>query len=332
MKVLPEGKLSNAFLKEKIIDQINNDIHCNEILIASNIGEDCAVLDFGNDCCVVSTDPITGAVNNVGEIAVDVSCNDIASNGVRPFALLVTILAPVGSTDKELIDVFTQINKRADKLNVRIIGGHTEVTSAVNRFVISTTAFGKASEQNMVVSNSAKVGDDIIVTGNVGIEGTYIIANDRQDECKKFLSIEELNRIQTFENCLSVVEVGVALRELGVSAMHDITEGGVLGAAHEIASASNMKCLIDIDKIPYLDVTKKICDHFGLDPFRLISSGSMIATSHDGEKLCELLREKGIECSVVGKITDLDESYIYNTDIYNKRILEPPTCDELFKI
>ena len=332
MKVLPEGKLSNAFLKENIIDRINKDIHCNEIIIASNIGEDCAVLDFGTDYCVVSTDPITGAVHNVGEIAVDISCNDIASNGVRPFALLVTILAPVGSTDEQLIDVFTQINKRAEKLNVRIIGGHTEITSAVNRFVISTTAFGKATDEKMVVSSGANVGDDIIVTGNVATEGTYIIAHDKSDECAKFLTNDELEYISTFEDCLSVVEAGVLLRKSGVTAMHDITEGGVLGAAYEIAAASGLKCMIDLDAIPCLDVTRKICKHFNIDPYRLISSGSMIATAKDGMEICRILRDNGIACDVIGTITDCEESFIYNTDIHNKTVLQPPACDELFKI
>ncbi len=156
------GKLSSENLQEMIIDQIKP-IH-SDILIRPGVGEDCSAVAFGDFACVLSTDPITGAASEIGRLAVHINCNDIASAGVKPMALMLTILVPPSTTQDELNMIMKQATEEASKLGVDIIGGHTEITTAVTRPLVSATALGKQLKDKIVTSSGAEIGDTVIMT------------------------------------------------------------------------------------------------------------------------------------------------------------------------
>ena len=324
---MKEGKLDFDDLKEVIFN--NKTIRRSEVRITNDIGEDCTVFDFGNCEAIFSTDPITGADKNLGKLAVHINCNDIASSGGEPLGILVTILAPVGSTLDDINNVMREIDEEAAKIGVEIIGGHTEVTSAVNKLVLSITVIGKNKKGKSVSTGGAKLNDDIVVTKTIGLEGTYILISDHEQRVKKILSEEEIKFGKTLINKISVLPEGRICNEFGVNSMHDITEGGLLGGIFEVAMACGMGFKIYKDKIPMLDITKKICSEFKIDPLRLISSGSMLITVSDGDKLVERLKEFDIEASVIGKICEKENILI---DGDNEFLVDPPKRDELFNI
>jgi len=321
-----EGKIPPELLKSLVFNNIK--VRNEEVILRPEIGEDCAAIDFGSHACVLSTDPITGAVKDAGALAIHISCNDVATSGVRPVGIMVTILAPPKTTEEDIKRVMEEAGEAASKLGVEIIGGHTEVTSAVNRIVISTTALGKAQKDRIVRSSGAKAGDDVIMTKWAGLEGTSIIASDKGKELEAVLTPEEIESARSFIHNISVVEEGVTAGEFGASSMHDVTEGGILGAAWEIAESSGKGIDIYIDKIPVREVTKKICSFYGIDPYRLISSGSMLITASKGAELVRLLEEKGIPAVIIGRITEAGRNIIRNGDI---SLLNPPDADEIYK-
>ncbi|MGL4773196.1 MAG: AIR synthase family protein [Clostridium sp.] len=316
-------------------DVLNNLINNNkgnlrdEVIVRNTVGEDCAVINFGGHEGIFSTDPITGASANVGRLAVHINCNDLASAGAEPIALLVTILAPVTSSLEDIERVMNEISEEAKRLNVEIVGGHTEVTEAVNKMVISITAIGKNASNKVIKTAGAEVGDDIIVTKFLGIEGTSILINDHEGRLKKILSEEEIKDGKELINYISVVKEGRIASEFGVNSMHDITEGGVLGALFELSSASNTGFEIEYDSLPILNITKKVCNEFKIDPLGLISSGSMLITTKNGEKLVERLNLQGINSKVIGKITSNDKVIIKNDE---RQMVQEPKRDELFNI
>lgn len=162
------GKLPNEILREKIlrkIRKINEDV-----IVTPSIGEDCAAIKFDDEVCVVTTDPITAATKDIGKIGVIINSNDIASSGVRPIGITVTLLAPPNAKIEEIENIMDDIIKTCEGLNIDILGGHTEITDAVNRYILSITAIGKG--KNIVKTGGAKVGDDLIMTGYAGLEGT----------------------------------------------------------------------------------------------------------------------------------------------------------------
>lgn len=323
---MKEGKISPELLRSLVFNNIK--VRNEDVILRSEIGEDCAAIDFGSHACILSTDPITGAVKDAGALAIHVSCNDVATSGVRPIGIMMTVLAPPKAVEEDIKRVMEGAGEAALKLGVEIIGGHTEITSAVNRIVISTTAIGKAPKDRIVRSSGAKTGDDVIMTKWAGLEGTSIIASDKEKELETVLTPEDIESVRSFIDNISVVEEGVTAGEFGASSMHDVTEGGVLGAAWEIAESSKKGIDIFIDKIPVREVTKKICSVYGIDPYRLISSGSMLITASNGAELVRILEKKGIASVIIGRITDDGRNIIRNGKFFP---LNPPDVDELYK-
>jgi len=320
-------KVTNDILKKVVFDKIRN---CRkEVLVRPGIGEDCCAVDFGKDACVLSSDPITGAVNEVGRLAVHISCNDVASCGVEPIGLLVTILAPPGTTESDLSVVMGQISDTGYALGVDIIGGHTEITSAVNRFVIISTAVGKVLKDKLVTTSGARPGDYVVMTKTAGIEGTAIIAADKEEELVKALGREVTDKAKSFINSISAVKDGVVAGRFGVNSMHDATEGGVLGAVWEIAEASGVGVVIHKDKIPVADATLKICEYYKLDPLKLISRGCMIMTCQDGDGLARELERNNIKATVIGKITKEPARILVDKE--RREEIGQPESDELYK-
>jgi hydrogenase expression/formation protein HypE len=322
------GKISNELLKKIVFDRIRT--KRNEVVLGPGIGEDCCAVDLGGDLCVLSSDPITGAVNEIGSLAVHVSCNDIASCGAEPVGIIITILAPETARENDIETIMEDAASAADKLNIDILGGHSEVTDAVNRFVISGTCIGRVPPGGLVTSRGAKPGDDVVLTGSAGIEGTSIIAHDMEEELVSKIGKEIVDSAKSFKDRISVVPEGLIAGKAGASSMHDVTEGGILGAVWELCEASGTGALIDKCKIPLARETDIICRYYGIDPLKLISSGSMLITSKNGDSLVETFRKEGIMASVIGKITADKGRYL--VDGKDKKPISSPGPDELYKL
>lgn len=297
-----------------------------DVKTAGDIGEDCSIVRFGDFDCVLSTDPVTAANSDLGKIAFNINCNDIASSGMEPLGLLVTILVPPSASLFDIENVMKEISNEAKKNNVQILGGHTEVTDSVKRMIVSCTAIGKG--KNAVKTGGAHIDDDIIVTKKLCLEGTSILVNEYADKVSEFLTKYEIEEARSYADNLSVIKEGRKAGEFGVNSMHDITEGGVLGALYEVALSSGTGFIAYKEKLPITDVTKKVCSHFDIDPLRLISSGSMLITTKNGEKLQEEFKKIGIESHIIGKIT---KEKMILADGTLKKEVEPPSADEIYR-
>ncbi|NMB95182.1 MAG: AIR synthase [Clostridiaceae bacterium] len=326
------GKVPNDILKKIVLNKISHNRE--EIVLRPQVGEDCCGVDFGDYICVLSSDPITGAINEIGRLAVNVSCNDVAACGVEPLGLLATILAPEGTTTEDIDTVMTQLTDAANLLKVDIMGGHTEITRAVNKMVIITTAIGKVLKGKLVTSSGAKAGDSIIVTKTAGLEGTAIIAHDKEDELVKIFGRDFVCKAMSFMENISTVKEGVIAGKFGVNAMHDVTEGGVLGSVWEIAEASEVGVILYRERIPVAYETNEICRLYSINPLRLISSGCMLITCSDGEGLVKELKKNSVMATIIGEVTkDIDKIIVEESASGRKiDIIDPPSSDELFKI
>ena len=323
------GKISNEILQDLVFKNIKH--RRNEVLTRPAIGEDCGVIDFGELACVVSTDPITGASQNIGKLSVHISCNDVASNGADPVGILMTILAPEGTTAKDLDKIMKEAADTACELDVEIIGGHTEITNAVNKIVISTTVIGIQPKNKVPNSRNVKVGDKVIITKSVGIEGISIIASELEAKLKDKLSADELEKAKAFINSVSVVNEGKICGEIGVPYMHDITEGGLLGGIWEASRCIDKGIYIEKDAIPVDNITMKICNILNINPLRLISSGSMLIISpvDKVEDILQKLGQNNIQASLIGQVTEEGIKIMENQEIKDIDFLE---SDELYKV
>ncbi|MBN2898901.1 MAG: AIR synthase family protein [Clostridia bacterium] len=324
------GKLST--------DKLNRLIHGNtgatreEVVIRPKIGEDCAVIRFGDEGCILSTDPITGSASEIGKLAVHINGNDIASSGGEIIGLMLTILAPEGTTLEALEYIMQQASDEAKALDIEIIGGHTEITRAVNQILVSATAVGKEKLDKIVATGGGQVGDHILITKGVGIEGTGIIAYEKSDELSQILTADELRAAQDMLNWVSVYKEGRIAGAFGVTSMHDVTEGGIMGALWESCTAAEIGCRVRLAHMPVAAVTEKICAHFNIDPYRLISSGSMMITvaAEQVDALIKKLEAEQILTFDIGVLTEGDMLYV---DLEGGVLEIPePDSDELYQV
>lgn len=322
------GKLPNEILEKIVIANIKNKRE--EVLVRAAVGEDTAIIDFGEDVCVMSTDPITGAKKDIGRLAVHISCNDVATSGAEPIGVLLTILAPPNTREEDLEEIMKDAGRASEEINVEIVGGHTEITDAVNRIVISTTVLGKQAREKLPNSKAIKDGDKVLITKYAGIEGTSIIAKELEAQLIDKIGKEKLDIAKNMDNMLSVVKEGRICGEIGVHYMHDITEGGVLGAVWEASKATGKGIRVIEELIPVKDVTREIADILGIDLYKLISSGSMliIASEEKVLKIKQELEKVNIKSTVIGEIIDKGTIIEKNGRNYH---IQSPASDELYK-
>lgn len=227
--MLKVGKLDSDLLQKIIFDKIT--FRRDEVMTRPGIGEDCAVVDYGDYECVLSTDPITASIEDIGHLAVHISCNDIASNGVEPLGLMLAVMLPEGTTEEQIEEMMEQVGEASRELGVEIIGGHTEITTAVKQPLMVSTAIGRALKGTSQAAKDMQEGDAIIVTKQIGLEGTGIIATEK--DLSDILTSEEIDEAKSMLDQVSVVKEGVIAGNIGTHGMHDVTEGGIqIGRAH----------------------------------------------------------------------------------------------------
>lgn len=323
------GKVSETVLKRSVLKQIHS--RREEVLLGASVGEDCAAVTVGEDeMLVMSTDPITGTVQDIGELAIQITVNDLASAGAEPIGVMLTVLLPERVSEQKLRNMMQQVEAACTKVNVQVMGGHTEVTNVVNQTLVSVVGVGKAKKGKLVSTAGARPGMDIIITKWIGIEGTSILAKEKEAELSGHFSQFFIQSAKDFDKLLSVLPEAAAAVRCGVGAMHDVTEGGIFGALWEMAEASGVGLEIDLKKIPIRQETVEICEFFDINPYGLISSGSMLMAAADGNAIVRELEKQGIHAVVVGKATEGNDRVLYTEE--EQRYLEPPKSDELYKV
>lgn len=330
--MLKVGKLDSDVLQKIVIDRIK--YKRPEVKVRAGIGEDCAVIDFGRYDCVVSTDPITASVKDIGRLSIHISCNDIASNGIEPLGITLAVMLPEGTTEEDIETIMAQAGQAAEEAGVEIIGGHTEVTAAVNQPVIVSTAFGRGLSGASQSAGDMEPGDLILMTKTAGLEGTGILAGDFAEELSQVLTAEEKRRAEEMLSQVSVVKEGLLAGKIGTAGMHDVTEGGILGAIWEMCHIADLGAEVLETEIPVDPVTRKIAEHYGINPLRLISSGCMLIMAREdkAEAIMEAAEEAGVAICCIGQVTEKAEGlHMVTRDKQRVEIL-PPEADELYKV
>ncbi len=328
---LPLGKIPIDILKKVVFKNLG--VEREEVVLGPSAGFDGAVIDTADKSLIISMDPITGAIERIGWLAVNVNANDVATFGVEPAFFFSCILLPENANRKTVETICIQMDNAAKDLGMAIVGGHCEVTPGLTNPIVVGCTVGIAERGNYVTAGGAIPGNKLIITKTIGIEGTAILANDREAQLKEKLDDTLLNNSKNFFNRISVVkEATMAFQTRGVTAMHDPTEGGIAGGIHELADASNVGVKIFEERIPMAKETFEICRIFQVDPLQLISSGALLIAAKEDyvERILDVLNKKGISASVVGEtLKDPKERILIRrngSEIEFKR----PVCDHLW--
>ena len=310
MNVFRVGKL-NANLLDELVSGIKKKDP--RVIVGPKVGEDAAVIDIGDKYLLSTTDPITFTSYKIGWYTVNVNANDIATMGGTPKWLLVSILLPENKTDIALVkEIFRDIENAADELGIDICGGHTEITKGLDRPIVSGHMLGEVDKDKLVTNSHARVGDEIILTKGIAIEGMALLAREREKELSGKYGKMFVERVQAFLHNpgISVVaEAHLANQAADIRAMHDPTEGGLATGLYELTKASNTGVVIYEDKIHLLDETRILCSEYKLDPLGVIASGALliVVDPDDRDAVLSKLVQNDIACSVIGKMTDKED-------------------------
>ena len=327
------GKLDPKLLREIVFGCLGRSDP--RVIVGPKLGEDAAVIDFGDRVLVVHSDPITAAVENIGWLAVNICANDIATRGIRPRWMLTVMLLPQSINVTQLQQIVAQIDEAAKEIGIAVVGGHSEFTPGIERPILIATAMGEAKKGDFVSTSGAKVGDRVILTKGAAIEGTAILSTELFNVLRSKMDERILRRAQGFVKMISIVKDALtAMKAGGVHAMHDATEGGVAGGLQEIAWASNVGIKAFEERIPIHGETKAICDALGVDPLKTISSGALIISAHSerAEKIVDALLREGIPASIIGEVVGKEEGSYILRENGTKLDLTEPVREDIWRV
>ena len=302
--MLLPGKLPADFLKTCITHAGTEDPR---VLIGPRFGEDCAVLDMGEQYLVVTTDPVTFTTEDLGWYAVHINANDVATMGAKPAWFQACLLFPPDTSEHSVRQVFAQIDSTCRDLGISVTGGHTEVTAAVSQPIVVGNMTGVVAKDRLVTTQGVRAGDLVVMTKTAGLEGTGIVFAEKHKELTDILAPELQDEARHLRATwgISIVKEALLAAQYGATAMHDPTEGGVAMGLYELTVVSGLGMQFDLDAIPTLPSTRAICEHFNINPLGLISSGTLLLTipADKWPNLEQIFQSANIPAQVIGSIT-----------------------------
>ncbi|MFA6332461.1 MAG: AIR synthase family protein [Methanoregula sp.] len=333
------GKVDLATFSEFILQRLG--AKNESVLVPPMTGIDAGVIDIGNgNVLIVAEDPIFTApqqsLEAFGWYTVHIGASDVAVMGVSPQYMTYSLLLPPGTSDQDLRTIVDSIHRAAQELGIAIVGGHTGYYPGFAAPTIGgITVFAIAQQGEYVTPAGARPGNDVILTKGPAIETAAILSTLREADLLKTLPLDLVRRAQALGPQMSVVKDALtAMKAGGVTAMHDATEGGVIGGLFEIANASGVGMVIDESLFIYPEEVRAVCEAFSIDPVEAIAEGSLLLTSRteSREAILAALEQEGIPASVIGTVVNETAIRVLKRRDGSERPLAIPYEDPFWRV
>lgn len=316
-------------MKRSVLKKIKT--HRDEVVSGAGIGKDCAILALSEgEEIALSVTPVTAPVTELSGYAIPMALNNVAAAGAEPVGVMLSILLPEETEEAELQQLMEQAEEVCRACHVEIAGGHTEVTAAVDKPIVTVTGIGKKEAARAGYPQGIKANQDIVVSKWIGLEGTARLAKEHKEELCARYPVRMIEEAAAYDKYLSVIPEAATAMKSGVCGMHDVSRGGIFGALWEMASGAGVGLEIDLKKLPMKQETVEICEFFELNPYELLSGGCLIMVTEDGNGLVSALAREEIPAVIVGKTTDSNDRVLYNDD--EKRYLDMPKTDQIYQM
>jgi hydrogenase maturation factor len=287
-----------------------------EVLSGPQQGLDVSIVRLGKGKVMVATSDPLSYIPQVGPeasawLSIHLLASDLTTTGFSPEYGLFDFNLPPALGESQFAIFWKAFHDECRKLGISIVGGHTGRYPGIDYSVIGggvLVAIG--SEKKYLTSSMANSGDEVILTKGAAIETTAVLTRTFPRTVKKALGPKlfalawnYLGKTSTVKDALTASSIGV--RRDGVTAMHDATEGGVIAGLIELASASDLGMIVNLESIPVSEESRTLCLHFRIDPMISLSEGSLIIASRPAktDKILSKLSSAGIPSLVVGKLT-----------------------------
>ncbi|MBI1802269.1 MAG: hydrogenase expression protein [Chloroflexi bacterium] len=302
------------------------------VVVGPGLGRDAAVLEMAGGYLVLKTDPITFATDEIGWYVVQVNLNDVACLGARPLAFMLTSLLPPGCDEQLPHAIAAQVSEACAAHRIAFLGGHSEVTIGLERPLLVGMMIGEAGPDQLIRPGRARVGDAILLTKGVPLEGAAIIAREKRSELiARGVAPDLIQRAAGFLRVpgIAVLREAQLAARAGASALHDPTEGGLATALWELCEAAGLGAAIAGDRIPIVPEGRALCAAYGLDPLGTIASGALLIGIGPARApaLIAAIEEAGIPCALIGRFVEHQQGITLDD-----RPLPRFTADEITKI
>lgn len=313
--MLKSGKIDEEYFKRVILPK--SGFHRKEVKVGPSFGVDVAVVELNTTTSMALTSDPLSLIPSLGLqesawLSVHLMANDIATTSLMPQYLQTVLNLPPSISDEQFKEYWGHIDHYCKEIGIAITGGHTGVIEGQN----STISGGGimitiGPTDSILISRNAQSGDAIIMTKQCAMSSVSILAMCFPETLENKLGKEltELAKGLFFQT--SVLKEAQIINQINqteraVNAMHDVTEGGILGAVFEMAVASNLGVLIDDSMLNKTEIEQKVCGLFNIDPRYCIGAGSMIMAVKQGFEplILSKLRENQIEATVIGKFVE----------------------------
>ena len=322
------GKVSEAVLKRSVLKQLHS--KNSHVIQAASVGLDNSVLSVGDSAVVMATESVSLNTANMAERAVTAAVNTVAISGAEPVGVMTAVIFPTVGNEAQLRELMRDLDVACSHYGIQVMGGHTEVSRAVKSPVLTVTAVGLSPEEGHISSAAAMPGMDVIMTGWIAMDGTSVLAMEREEElCGRF-SRPFIDKAKTFRMLTGIAGEAAVAAKSGAAAMHDASEGGIFGALWEFAEASGVGLEINLKKIPIRQETVEICEFFNINPYKLLSAGCLLIAAKDGNQVVREIEKAGGHAVIVGVTTDSNDRVLLQEG--ERRFLETVQTDEIYKV
>lgn len=323
------GKVPENVLKRSILKFIT--VKRPEVLQGAGVGIDTSVISLEKDeVFVTATNPVMADCGKNGLLSVERITNELASSGAKPIGITACALFPPNTEEEDIKFVFSELKAKCAERGLEITEAQSNISEAVNRPVLTVTGVGKALKGKTLSAKGAKPSDDVILTKWIGLSGTTVLAEKYEEKLLSKFPSKMVYDAKNMDKFLSVIPEAATALKSGVTATHNVTEGGIFKALWELAECSGVGLEIDLKKIPVKQETIEICNYFDINPYEMMSDGCLLITAKDGNRLVMDLKNEGIEASVIGKVTAGNDRVIVNGE--GRRFLEPGKSDEIYSV
>ncbi len=330
------GKIHDEFFKSFIFPFCGS--RREEVLVPPQYGVDTSIVALPNGFeMAMTSDPLslipTLGLKESAWLSVCLMANDMATTGKAPMYAQFVLNLPQTLSTEDFDIYWKHIHHFCEEMGTAITGGHTGRFEGIH----STIAGGGimitiAPAGEMLTSKGASEGDVILVTKSSALIATSILALSFPETVKNSCGTEIQQKASALFYETSSLKAGLIAASLNskenrtVTAMHDVTEGGILGAIYEMAVASGCGVLVQEDKLPTGDIQQQVCRVFNIDPHFSVGAGSMIIAvkKEKAEELIKHLETEGISATAVGVFMPKSEG-LKLTGIETKPLIHPGT-------
>ncbi len=323
------GNVSQTVLRRSILKQLHTKRE--EALLAPSVEEMCSAVEVGEGRQAVFTNvSLFGDEKDLAVFAMAHALNDLATRGAEPIGVNISILLPPHAYESRLKAMIEYAEKLAEEQQIQILNAKAEVSPVISKSIVTVVGVGTVEAGELIQSSGARPGQDVVLTNWIGVEGMLRILREKEEALSRRFVPAFIKQIQDMKKYLLASEELRMAKEYGVSAMHQITEGGILAALWNLTEASGTGIKVDLKKISIKQETIEVCEYFHLNPYQMTSAGSVLLVTDDGEGLVSLLEKNGVKATVIGKLTDGNDKVMRNEE--EMRYLDRPAQDELLKI